>query len=112
LPRRKLPEAALIFQPLFTLSFDVRQSFVYLLLRKGLATFRALVDLLCELVVNQLIGEVDAVEADRKVVNPLKVPILAVITEKIVSNGIHLLFPRCLEPLKRLWGFCIVSPFF
>jgi hypothetical protein len=79
--------------PSFPFSFEFGQGLIYLTLRKGLAALCTLVNLIGYPIVNQIVGEINAVKANRKVVNGLEVLILAAIAQKVIPNKLHLLPP-------------------
>jgi hypothetical protein len=59
---------------------------------KGLMTLCALEDLVGQFIINKVIGEIDTMKSNRKVVDLPEVFILAFIAQKVVLNAIHLLF--------------------
>jgi hypothetical protein len=60
-----------------------------LLFRKDLSAFAALIDFVDQLVIDQIVGEINAVEAKRKIVNALEVLVRAGIAQKILPDFIH-----------------------
>ena len=60
---------------------------------KGLMTLCALEDLVGQFIIYKVIGEIDTVKSNRKVVDLPKIFVLAFIAQKVVLNTIHLLFP-------------------
>lgn len=59
---------------------------------KSLMTLCALEDLFGQFIIYKVIGEIDTVKSNRKVVDLTKVFVLAFIAQKVVLNTIHLLF--------------------
>jgi hypothetical protein len=68
---------------------EFREGLIDVMFSKGLVALGALVYLISQLLVNQFIREIDAIEADREVIYELEIFILAVVTEEIVMNEIH-----------------------
>jgi len=84
-------------EPLRCLSFsflsELSQPVLDLIDSKGLAAFCTLVQLISQFVINEIIGEIDAVKTDRKVINSLEIFTLTAIAYKVILHSGHFYNP-------------------
>jgi hypothetical protein len=62
---------------------------VYLRFGEGFAALGALVDLICQSIIDQIIRKVDPIETDREIIDKLEVPIVAVAARKVILHIFH-----------------------
>jgi hypothetical protein len=68
---------------------DFREASFYFRLRKGFLTFCALVKFFFDPVINELVGEINAVKPEAEGIHELKMPVPAFIAFEIVTNRFH-----------------------
>jgi hypothetical protein len=73
----------------FTRFLELGESFVNLLLGENLLTPGALVNFLCELIIDKVIGKIDRVKPHGKMVDPSKILVPATVAQKIILKYIH-----------------------
>jgi len=78
-----------IIWPRFAPLLELAQPFPYLIFRKYFVAFCALVHLINQFIIYKIIGKVDPVEPDGKVIDALEVLILAILAQKVILDEIH-----------------------